>query len=304
MTAIPRVRPRRSDVVWLHPYADIVIIGIDTPHKSLDEHCLYDPRVHDALKQEDIDSVRADGVLETCTVNKDGNKYRMVDGRGRTRRARVVCDEQIAAGVPLEDQIRVPCTVVRGDDLYLMMLSRKLNSGRTEVTLYDMGLFAEVMQRKYQKTLAEIAAVYSVSVATIRNALALLDLSTEGLAALKSDILKPTSAALFAQLPREEQDRQIQEIKADLEKGIKPTVEKINDKVREHLGKDAAKTPRARVGRATEILTKFADKYEKPSERATKEELTALLSDAVKALGSIARALSDKSLAKLADTSD
>jgi ParB/RepB/Spo0J family partition protein len=302
-----KTTPKRSDVKKLHPYLHCVVIGLDTPHKSLDEHVLYDPDIHLPVPPELIASIRENGVLVPGTARKDGEKYQIVDMRTRVRAARLVVDEEVARGVPIDEQTHIPAVIVRGNDLEMLLLSRKLNSGRKQVTLETIATYAEFMGRKYNKSIAEIAATFAVSESHVRNALALGDLGEEGAAAVATGVIKSTHGVVLAQLSREDQAVAIAEITDTVAKGGKaPTVASLNAKIRDKLGK-SANTPSARNAKAMEILQSFADSYKVPGVNATRAEILALHTQAIACLDRLVAVLTAKrggTVAKLAAPKD
>lgn len=297
-------RPTRTDTIWLSPY-DTRLIGLDTSHKSLAEHFLWDDRIHNQLTEESIESVRKNGVRQNVHIKRDGSDWLAVDGRGRIRRARIVFDEQTAAGVAVENRIKVPCTRVQGTDLELMLLSRTLNSDRISDTEYQIALYANAAITHYGATHEQLAASYSISVAVLRNHMKLLDAAPELIAEMESNgVVSATAVGVLVDLTRDEQVKELERIKLDASQGKRTTVAELNDKVRAQLGKPRSNTPRTRVASATEILTAFSDKYEKLGANATKADYETALKDVLSALNKVSKAITGKPVLKLADIGD
>lgn len=277
----------RTSMIWLDP-DDIVIIGIDTAHKSRAEHYLWDKRIHIPLKEEDILNIATFGIKQPVLVEKDGDKYLDVDGRGRVRRARVVKQRQLAAGKELKDCIKVPCIPQKGDEVKMALLSRVANSGRTVDSAIDNAEFAQSLIDMGAPE-ADVATAFGVKVNTLKEWIDLLSLSAKVKSAVTKGLLSASAAAPLAKLSREDQETHLAELVAA---GAKPSAEKVNNHVRNAQGKPNANTPKNRVEKATELLATFAVDYPDP-DKATKADL-------VEIIEKLSKAITSKSVAKLA----
>lgn len=280
----------RTSVIWLPPYK-IKIIGIDTPHKSRAEHYLWDKRIHIPLKEEDIQNIATYGVKQPVLVEKDGEDYLDVDGRGRVRRARVVWDRQAAAGMPEEKRITVPCLPQRGDEVKMALLSRVANSGRTVDSAIDNAEFAQSLIDMGSPE-ADVACAFGVKVSTLKEWLVLLGLSAKVKAAVTRGQISASAAAGFAPLSKADQDAHLDELLASAPAGVKPSAEKVQNHVRNAQGKAPVNTPKVRVETATDLISKFAVDYPDP-EKATKADLVALVEK-------LTKTITGKTMAKLA----
>lgn len=277
----------RTSMIWLPPY-DITIIGIDTPHKNRAEHYLWDKRIHRPLKEEDIQSIATYGVKQPVLVERDGDSYLDVDGRGRVRRARVVWDRQKAAGVEEKSRIKVPCIPQKGDEVKMALLSRVANSGREPDSAIDNAEFAQsLIDMGVPDT--EVATAFAVKVNTLNEWLALLSLSAKVKSAVTKGLLSASAAAPLAKLSKEDQETHLAELVAA---GAKPSAEKVTNHVRNSQGKPAVNTPKNKVEKATDLIAKFAVDYPDP-DKATKADLVELLEK-------VTKVITGKTVAKLA----
>lgn len=277
----------RTSMIWLDP-DDIVIIGLDTEHKSRAEHYLWDKRIFIPLKEEDIENIATFGIKQPAMVEKDGDRYLDVDGRGRVRRARVVKQRQLAAGKELKECIKVPCIPQKGDEVKMALLSRVANSGRTTDSAIDNAEFAQSLIEMGAPE-KEVAVAFGVKVNTLHEWISLLSLSAKVKTAVTKGLLSTSAAAPLAKLSREDQEAHLAELVAS---GAKPSAEKVNNHVRNTQGKAPVNTPKVRVDKATDLIAKFAVDYPDP-DKATKADLVELLEK-------VTKAITGKTVAKLA----
>lgn len=246
---------------------EVVIIGLDT--KDGPEHPLYDLRINRPLDDNRVKNFQVYGVIKPIRVRKNGDKIEVVDGRGRVRYARAVKALQVAAG---EETIRVPGLMTKADDAHLFGISRAANlhdadgpmlNAKNAQKLLDMG-----------KGVPEVATTFGVTEQTIRNWTLLLDAAPEVIEAMVRDEISATAAGAIAALPKAAQVETLSEVKAiTAETGKKATVEAVKRKVADKQGKEPnTNTPKAKLERATKILTKHA-----MAGLNTKEALTATI---------------------------
>ncbi len=103
---------RGADVPWLNPWA-IKIVGLDMEDSST-HWFAFCPRAEEPLEPEWIEDIRTNGVRTPVDVYKDGSAVVMLEGRRRVRAARIVWDQQKAAGVPESERIAVRCAIRTG----------------------------------------------------------------------------------------------------------------------------------------------------------------------------------------------
>lgn len=280
----------RGTFYWADP-DELIIVGLDTPHKSREEHPLYDPRIHLPITEAEVNNVLYYGVKKTVIARReDALGLVMVDGRQRVRRARAAKKLQIERGEPT---IRVPVMIEKGDDKHVFGLSRALNSGIKvdgPMTTARNVQFALSMG----KTITEVANDLQVSEQTIRNYQAFFDLHKDVAEAMESQEISSTVALQLVGLSHDEQKAVVKEIKDEQKAtGKKVTVAKAAKKVAERQGKQT-NTPKERIERAKNLLLKYALKT---AAEQTKEEMQSTLER-------ISRVLLGMGLEKLAATDE
>jgi ParB family chromosome partitioning protein len=192
---------QRSNIYQLDPNV-VVIIGLDTPHGP--EHVLYDARILEPLREATVLDMMKRGVVTPIAVRKDGDTAVVIDGRRRVMHAREANRRLAEMGQPL---IRVPAlSPRRGTDTdhfeTLVVLNEHreadgpINRARKAVTLLNRG-----------RTEEEVAQLFAVSVATLKNLLSLLDLSPEAQLALSTKEIGLTEAYGLAHKSQDEQTK-------------------------------------------------------------------------------------------------
>lgn len=239
----------RRSMVMLRP-EEITIIGLDTNDGP--GHYLYDPRIHDPLIEHEIASIDYHGVLEPILVVRDGDRYLVVAGRGRVRKARVAKERQIARGNKPDQLIEISCVLQKGDEKDLWLRSRAENSGRHDDGPLRQAADAAKAMSKYGLTEAEYGASIGKSQSTISGWLALLDMSAKVRAAVEHGKITATAAVKLKGLSKPEQDEQIAVLTTG---GAKPTVERTRNAARAAKGDAPTVTPRGRVTQAITVLT-------------------------------------------------
>ncbi len=200
---------------------DIVVIGYDT--KDGLEHPLYDPRVHQTPDEKMILNIMALGVKQAVNVRKNGNVIELVEGRRRVLAARQANKILKKQGKEL---VRVKVEVERGKDDEMFGIMIALNEHRRD----DNPLAkAEKLKRYFDmgKTEDEAAIMFGVSTRSIKNWKKLLDLDGSVKKAVEQGKISASAAAGLADLPREEQKKQlIKLLKEATATGKKPTQRK------------------------------------------------------------------------------
>lgn len=224
--------------LWKYSPNDLVIVGLDVVHNYDENHHLYDPEsnAHDAEADEAmIANVRCYGVIEPVVIERDGPFNLVVDGRTRTRWARIAAAQQAKAG---EVVLEVPCIVRAGDPADMYGVSRAANNGRRP----DDSPIAKARQIQrmmdFGKSIEEAAVRQSIGVAEARKLHALLSLDPKVQRAVERG-MAVSAAAPLAKLPRSEQVAKLAEIQAT---GEKPTARAVTNKLREGSGRAPVET--------------------------------------------------------------
>lgn len=279
---------QRRNVFMMDP-DDLVVIGHDT--KDGEEHPLYDERVKLPLTEDMVKNIQVYGVLEPVLAQTDGDRTLVVDGRRRVLHAREAAKRQKKAG---EEPVKVPVFFKRGEAVYLFGVSRSANAMRVDdgpmtnarnaQRMLDMGATEE-----------EVAVAFGVTPQSIKTWVSLLDLSSKVQHAVAKREIGIAAACTLAKLPREEQDKHLEELRAQ---GVKPTAENLDNKVRVSQGRGEAITPKSRIKKAVDILTKVADSTDGGlNDDLSKEELWEVINR-------LCKALTSKGLAKLVTPKD
>jgi ParB family transcriptional regulator, chromosome partitioning protein len=224
---------------------ELVIIGLDTPHKK-GEHPLWDERIHLPIDENMVLNIMAEGVHEPVLVRKNGDTPEVVNGRQRIRHAREANKRLTGAG---KEPVTVKVIVERGSDERMFGVMISTNEVRRE-DAFEAKLAKLERYLAMGKSEQQAAIVFGVSVATIKNWLAVVEAGPEVKAAVKTGELAPTAAAKIAKLPRQEQAAVVQEAR---ETGAKLTGE--------------------RAARAAKTVTEGTPAIEKPSPKVVKRLL-------------------------------
>lgn len=257
---------------------DLVIIGLDT--KDGPEHRLYDERINDPITDQEIANIRTFGVRVPVLVQRDGNRWLVVDGRGRVRRARAAKQLQRKAG---EEVLKVACVPQRGDDAMIFGVSRVANSCRTEDSPLRNAKNAQRMI-DMGKTQEEVAIAFGKSQSTVSTWLALLDLSPKVKAAVDSGKIAASAAAKLGKLSRKEQEESLGSL---ISNGHKPSAGDAKNAVRVRNGQAPVVTARGRIVQAVMVLAEVA---------AKRDELTR--AELLDRFDQLSKAVTDKALAE------
>lgn len=205
-------------------------------------HPLFDPRIHNPLKEEFVQDVMVNGIIEPVVVRKNGDCAEVVDGRQRVKAALEANRRYAREGVDL--RVEVPFIQRKADDATLFGITVSANEHRTD----DTALVRAEKARKlldFGKTEKDVARSFGVSIATLRNILALLELCTPVRNAVERGELSPTAAAKMAPLSHGEQKKALDAMR---EQGGRMTASRT-----ERVTKGEAATPAKRMQSRREI---------------------------------------------------
>lgn len=259
--------PRRN--YFMMDPDDVVVVGHDT--KDGPEHPLYDGRIKLPIEEALVRNIVTYGVIKPVLAEKDGDNVYTVDGRRRILHARAANERLAAAG---EERIRVPVIFKKGTDAYLFGISRASNTlhaddgpltnAKNAQRMIDMGSTEE-----------EVAVTFGVKTQHVKDWLTLLGMAAKVRHAVEKGELSPSAAVSMASLPKDEQETMLDKLRAE---GVKPTVDRVQNKKRAARGKEEVLSPRARIKKVGELLLKLG------SVDATKDELIAGIDKISKAL--------------------
>lgn len=247
-TALPGAKRLNA---FAMPADELTIVGLDTDEGP--EHPLYDERIKMPLDEGLVRNIRKFGVLETVTVRKNGERVEVVAGRQRVRATREANRRNSEEGL---QPILVPVFVKRprsdGDALGVMISENENRQDDDPLTraakasrLLDFGATEE-----------DVAIAFGISRQTVRNLLALMELSDKVKKAVSQRQISATAAIELRDLTHTDQNAKLAEM---LDVGATSTSEARRQRQARQNG--ASATPRAkRPGIKT--LRKVADDEE------------------------------------------
>lgn len=196
-------RARGGEAPWIDPFK-ILIVGLDIPATAENwfAHC---PRIEEDLDEDFVESVREDGVRKPVEVFQDGNRVVLLAGRRRVRAARIVWGEQSERGIPADERIAVRVLIRSGTPDELFKFNVRDNSDRKDLNPIQRAKLMQNYQKYAGDDADKTARMFGVSVPTVRNHLALLDLAASVQEAVARRELSIANALRLSDLPRSEQ---------------------------------------------------------------------------------------------------
>lgn len=191
---------------------DVVIIGLDTDDGP--DHPLWDERIKLPVDEALGLNMAHYGNIEPVIVRKNGSVPEVVDGRQRVRAARWVNEKVLIPRGETPLKLKVIAQTGEDDKISGVMISA--NEQRKD----DDPL---TKARKLQRFLElgnsdkDAALAFGVTTTTIRNWKKLLNLAPEVQEAVESGQLSASAAAEVSDLPREDQVKVIEEVKAKVQ---------------------------------------------------------------------------------------
>lgn len=239
--------------LWKYSPNDLVIVGLDAIHDYGETHHLFDPEsnAHDAESDEAmIANVRCYGVIEPVVIERDGPFNLVVDGRTRTRWARIAAAHQAKAG---EVVLEVPCIVRAGDAADMYGVSRAANNGRRPEDS-PMAKARQIQRMMdFGKSIQEAAVRQSIGLTEAKKLHALLSLDPKVQRAVERG-MAVSAAAPLAKFPRSEQVAKLEQLTAG---GAKPTARAVSNKIREANGKAPVESAAQKLKRIAALLDAY-----------------------------------------------
>lgn len=198
---------KTQDLHYLDPN-DLVIVGIDTKHKSPKDHHLFDERIKLPLDDNMVKNIMVYGVQQTVICQMDGDELIVVDGRQRVRWAREANKRLAAEG---KEPYAVPIRVKKGSEATMFGVMVSLNEIRQDDELLLKADKAVRMQDMGKST-EEIAITFGVTTQAIDMWLKLADASTPVREAVQNGQIAATAAAKLAELSRDKQKKALKEL--------------------------------------------------------------------------------------------
>jgi hypothetical protein len=207
VTKIEGVIRRGGDVPVINPHKP-VIIGFDESN-SESVWFSFCPRADEPVDEAFIASIREPNeVRDPIHVCRDGDRVLVLDGRRRVKAARIVWDEQNAAGVPEDRRVILRFVMQTGTPAEFFRVNRSSHDDRKELTPFQR---AQLMAHyaKHVDGMQAVAEEFGCTVQTAKNNLAILNCSERVQAKYNDGTITATAAVRLSRLPRAEQDAKL-----------------------------------------------------------------------------------------------
>ncbi len=193
---------KRSDCLWFNPEDLVLVSDKESPY--------YDPRVELPVNDSLVSNILHDrqGVLEPVIIVKDGTDPIVIAGKQRVKAA---CKANQLLKSQGEDLLKIPCLTKKGDEATLFGITLSENENRHEDSMVEK---AKKLQRYYNfgGVAKDAAAIFGVSIQSIKMWEKLLDLSSAVIKAIESGQIAASAAVKLASLPKAEQAEKLKEI--------------------------------------------------------------------------------------------
>lgn len=213
--------------VFLFDPDELVIIGLDTPHKR-GEHALYDERIELPLDPADVQNVIYYGVKLPVVAVKQGDKPVIVDGRQRVRWAREANRHLRARAKERGEEIallKIKVMFQSGSDGDLLGVLVSLNEIREADTPLVRAEKALRLIQDYNKSEAEVAMTFGVGVPALKNWMYLATAVDEVKAAVAREDITPAHGMKIGRAAPEEQRKILAQLLEAKAKGTAPTLQ-------------------------------------------------------------------------------
>lgn len=231
----------RSDL-FRFPATMLVVIGVDTKHRSAEEHPLYDGTRMDRLKREGfkpgfVESIAEMDVIEPVEIREEvGVGWVVVDGRTRVLGAREADKLRAKAG---GEPCEVPCVISKLDDVTAALRMVVHNEQRREDDDVSRARKAQWLLNN-GKTTKQVALTFGVSPASVATWVRMLTAHAKVLAAVQAGTISASLAAEIATLARDAQVAKLEELVAAGETSVRAGRDNIRgERSAEKLAGDA-----------------------------------------------------------------
>lgn len=227
--------PYQSKEIFVIPpeYPHLTIIGLDT-EDTASTHDLWDKRIRLPVSEALVNSIARNGVEKAVLVTKNGkradNTYilEVIDGKQRTRAARVVNEQRAKQGLP---PIQIPCSIRRGDGTTLRRVMLSVNAIRQDDNVLDKIEEAVHLLSTASHTKDEVCTTYGISRETLETWLNIDELHPKVKTAILEGKISATAAVKLHDKKREEQPAILEKILSEPEK---VTARSMAHKLKEH----------------------------------------------------------------------
>jgi ParB family chromosome partitioning protein len=200
--------PEPTTIIGL-PYYDPKNLTIITDEK----HVLYDERIHLPVSKETVENILLHGMIDPVHVRKNTNTGQLEIIAGR-QRVRACIEANIIKADKNETPFMVPVIIIdTNDEKKLLGLMISENEIRRSDEAFVRALKAKRCLDRGM-SLDEIAVNLGCSIQSVNNYLALLNCDESIIAAVSCDELSADVARKLSVLPKEEQKKQLEIMKA------------------------------------------------------------------------------------------
>lgn len=185
---------------------DVSIIGIDTDHKSIAEHPLFDgERNQQPLLEETLQNFLMNGCVQPVTIQQEDIGWVVVDGRMRVRYLREANNRRLEQGLK---PFRLP-VLVNKDSERDILLAESLNTHRSEDTLLSKAFRALAMVNRNMLVEDVRNSLGGVSESTLKNFVKLARADKSLHSALREGKIPPGVAYRIASAETKAEQREL-----------------------------------------------------------------------------------------------
>lgn len=185
---------------------EILIIGIDTDHKSIAEHPLFDgERNQQPLLEDTIQNFLVNGCVQPVTIQQEDLGWVVVDGRMRVRYLREANNRRLEQGLK---PYRLP-VLVNKDSERDILLAESLNTHRSDDTILSKAFRALTMTNRNMLVDDIRNSLGGVSESTLKNFVKLARADKSLHAALRDGKIPPGRAYRIASAETKAEQREL-----------------------------------------------------------------------------------------------
>lgn len=207
---------RGQSIVHVDPDR-VILIGLDTPHRSRADHWAWQQRATYAPEEDIVVGMMHVGVQQAVFAWRDGDDYLIFDGRQRTINLREANRRLFKLG---QEKLTLPVVVKTVAEAKAAMLSVILNEHRVEKTPFERAEEASDLISK-GFPMDRVAGAFRVDEQTINAWLSMLSCHKRVKAALEANLIGVTSCVRLAKLSQDEQVVALDELLASGDTSIK-----------------------------------------------------------------------------------
>jgi hypothetical protein len=246
---------------------EVLIIGIDTGHKNITEHSLFDgERNAMPLDEETVQNFITLGCVQPVCIQQEEIGWVVIDGRQRVRHLREANARRVEQGLK---PYRLP-VVVNKDNERDLLLEESLNTHRRDDTILTKAFRALAMTAR-NMDMADVMNALGVSESTVKNFVRLARADKSLHNALREGKVKPAVAYRIARAETKADQRE--ELQNELaEKEADPKGTALNSLMKAVVRAIKLGCAENRLMEAWEMGVAEGNKHKKRKKKAKKEE--------------------------------